>query len=154
MYQVINMLEIKIKKLYSDSKLPTRGSDNAAGYDLYANLKGQSQISIQPHETKLISTGIAMALPSGTFLGIYPRSGLASKKGLRPANCVGVVDSDYRGEIFVALHNDSNEEKIIEHEERIAQGILQFYMAQDFIEVDELDETNRGKGGFGSTGSK
>lgn len=154
MYQVINMLEIKIKKLYSDSKLPTHCSDNAAGYDLYANLKGQSQISIQPHETKLISTGIAMALPSGTFLGIYPRSGLASKKGLRPANCVGVVDSDYRGEIFVALHNDSNEEKIIEHEERIAQGILQFYMAQDFVEVDELDETNRGKGGFGSTGSK
>ena len=88
------------------------------------------------------------------FLGIYPRSGLASKKGLRPANCVGVVDSDYRGEIFVALHNDSNEEKTIEHEERIAQGILQFYMAQDFVEVDELDETNRGKGGFGSTGSK
>ena len=90
----------------------------------------------------------------GTFLGIYPRSGLACKKGLRPANCVGVVDSDYRGEIKVALHNDTNEKQKIENRERIAQGILQTYLCMNFIEVNELSETNRGLGGFGSTGSK
>ena len=93
-----------------------------------------------------------MALPKGTFLGIYPRSGLATKQGLRPANCVGVVDSDYRGEIKVALHNDTDNDKDILAGERIAQGILHSYIPMQFNTVEELDETERGAGGFGSTG--
>ena len=95
-----------------------------------------------------------MSLPKGTFLGIYPRSGLACKVGLRPANCVGVIDSDYRGEIKVALHNDSNIEQHIDNGERIAQAILQCYMPMNFTEVDTLEDTDRGQGGFGSTGTK
>ena len=95
-----------------------------------------------------------MQIPQGTFLGIYPRSGLACKVGLRPANCVGVVDSDYRGEVKVALHNDSNIEQHIENGERIAQAILQCYMPMSFTEVDSLEDTDRGQGGFGSTGTK
>ena len=151
MYQVLNQLEIKIKKLREDAQLPSHGSEQAAGYDLYACID-ESSLIIPAHSTKLIPTGLSMALPEGTFLGIYPRSGLASKKGLRPANCVGVIDSDYRGEIMVALHNDTGFDQTIQNGERIAQGILQFYMGQDYKLVDDLDETDRGEGGFGSTG--
>ncbi|MGN0992858.1 MAG: dUTP diphosphatase [Bacilli bacterium] len=151
--QVINMLPVKIKRLYDNAKIPTRGSAAAAGYDLYAYLS-EDNIIIPAHSTVLIGTGISMALPDGTFLGLYPRSGLASKRGLRPANCVGVVDSDYRGEIKVALHNDTNEEKMIENGERVAQGILQSYLPMNFEITNNLDETERGLGGFGSTGSK
>ena len=153
-YQVIDCMPLYIKKLTENAKIPTRGSDEAAGYDLYADLGELEYIEIEPHTTCFIGTGLSLALPKGTFLGIYPRSGLACKKGLRPANCVGVVDSDYRGEIKVALHNDTNEKQKIENRERIAQGILQAYLCMNFIEVNELSETNRGLGGFGSTGSK
>lgn len=146
---------VEVKLLTGTAKLPTRGSAAAAGYDLYADLKDELYgIEIQPHTTVLVGTGLSMALPDNTFLAIYPRSGLASKKGLRPANCVGVVDSDYRGEIMVALHNDSNEVQCIESGERIAQGILQMYIPMVFKEVETLDKTDRGEGGFGSTGNK
>lgn len=152
--QVINSFGVYIKKLTENAQIPTRGSDQAAGYDLYADLGDEKEITIAPGTTKFIGTGLAFALPHGTFLGIYPRSGLACKKGLRPANCVGVVDSDYRGEVKVAIHNDSEDYQTIVNGERIAQGILQTYLCMDFIEKEELPETNRGIGGFGSTGSK
>lgn len=153
-YQVINAMPLYVKKLTESATIPTRGSAEAAGYDLYADLKACDSIHIKPHETVFIGTGLAFALPKGTFLGIYPRSGLACKRGLRPANCVGVVDSDYRGEVKVALHNDTNEIQHVENGERIAQGVLQTYLCMDFIETEELPETDRGMGGFGSTGSK
>lgn len=152
--QTINMLPVYIKKLTETTKIPTRGSAEAAGYDLYADLGDKESLWIPPHETIFINTGLSMQLPKGTFLGIYPRSGLACKVGLRPANCVGVIDSDYRGEIKVALHNDSNIEQHIDNGERIAQAILQYYMPMNFIEVDTLEDTDRGQGGFGSTGTK
>lgn len=154
MYQVINRLEVNIKKLRPTAKIPTRGSAAAAGYDFYADLEsGSATHYIFPHQTVLIGTGISMALPDGTFLGLYPRSGLASKQGLRLANCVGVIDSDYRGEIKIALHNDTDETQCIKNGDRIAQGILETYIPMNFKEVEELDETDRGNGGFGSTGS-
>lgn len=147
-----NEKRIKIKKLDKKAQIPTRGSNEAAGYDLYAVL--DENIQIQPHETEKISTGLAFELPKGTFLGIFPRSGLATKQGLRPANCVGVIDSDYRGPVIVALHNDTNEIKEIENGERIAQAILLPYLSMNFEEVEELNETERGDSGFGSTGLK
>lgn len=153
-YQVINCLSVYVKKLSENAKIPTRGSEQAAGYDLYADLGDEKDITIPPGATKFIGTGLAFALPHGTFLGIYPRSGLACKKGLRPANCVGVVDSDYRGEVKVALYNDSGDYQTIVNGERIAQGILHSYLCMGFIEKEELPETDRGIGGFGSTGSK
>ena len=152
--QVINSFGVYIKKLTENAQIPARGSDQAAGYDLYADLGDEKEITIAPGATKFIGTGLSFALPHGTFLGIYPRSGLACKQGLRPANCVGVVDSDFRGEVEVALHNDSEDYQTIVNGERIAQGILQTYLCMSFIEKDELPETSRGIGGFGSTGSK
>lgn len=114
----------------------------------------KSKIVIMPHETKMISTGIAIAVPTGYMGCIYARSGLASKKSLAPANCVGIVDSDYRGEVKVALHNYSDKNQIIDVGERIAQLIIQPISLCTPVEVDELDETERGSAGFGSTGSK
>lgn len=144
---------VKIKKLYFDAVIPTQGSDQAAGHDLYAHgLLGECAI-IQPHETRMIGTGIAMEIPNGYFGGIYPRSGLATKSGLRPANCVGVIDSDYRGEIKVAIHNDSNTPKMVNDGDRIAQLIIQPYLNVEFEETDELSDTVRGDGGFGHTGN-
>lgn len=144
---------VKIKKINETSQLPTRGSAAAAGYDVYAWLNGGA-IDIPAHETRIIGTGLAFEIPRNLFLGIYPRSGLASKQGLRPANCVGVVDSDYRGEVKVALHNDSDVVRTVRHGDRIAQLILQNFLAMQFEEVEELTETARGQGGFGSTGTK
>ena len=141
---------MKIQLLTTSAKVPTRGSDEAAGYDLYADV--QEVISIEPNETKLIPTGISIALPKGTFGGIYARSGLALKQGLRPANCVGVIDSDYRGPVGVALHNDSGVVREINPGDRIAQLIIQNYTNEEFEVVDTLDGTERGSGGFGSTG--
>lgn len=152
--QVFNALPIYIKKLSDNAKLPTQGSIEAAGYDLYADLGDKEDVTIAPGATEFIGTGLAFALPQGTFLGVYPRSGLACKQGLRPANCVGIVDSDYRGEVKVALRNDSGDYRTIANGERIAQGILQTYLCMNFTETDELPETDRGLGGFGSTGSK
>ena len=141
-------MEIKIKKLYEDSQIPTRGSEYAAGYDLYAH----EGATIKPHETVKIGTGVAIQPPKDTFGAVFARSGLATKQGLRPANCVGVCDYDYTGEYIVALHNDLNEERVIEKGERIGQVAFIPYVNVDFVEVDELEETERGAGGFGSTG--
>ncbi len=143
---------MKIMKIYDDAILPTRGSAEAAGYDLYARLKEHETLQILPHQTTKIGTGIAIECPKGYFAGIFARSGLATKQGLRPANCVGVVDSDYRGEIIVAIHNDSDEIRYIENGDRIAQMILIPYIPMTFIETDELSESGRGQDGFGSTG--
>lgn len=143
---------MKIKILNDLAKIPTYGSDEAAGADLYAAI--EEDFYIPPHTTALISTGIAIELPKGTYGAIYARSGLATKQGLRPANCVGVIDSDYRGPVKVALHNDSNDSQLVQAGSRIAQLIVAPYERVDFEVVDELDETNRGIGGFGSTGAK
>ena len=141
---------INVKKLNDLAKLPTRGSEYAAGYDLYAATS--YNIEIQPHTTVKIGTGLSFELPQGIFAAIFPRSGIATKRGLRPANCVGVCDSDYRGEYIVALHNDTNEVQIIEPQERIAQMILLPFVEMSFNEVNELSDTVRGAGGFGDSG--
>lgn len=141
---------VKYKKLNEYAHEPTRGSAAAAGYDLYAAI-GEN-VTILPHETVKIGTGLSFELPNYTFAAIFARSGLATKQGLRPANCVGVCDSDYRGEYIVAIHNDSNESQTITAGDRIAQMILLPYLPMNLTEVDELSETNRGTGGFGSTG--
>ena len=143
---------MNIKKLNDNAKLPTYGSEFSAGADLYAC--EDSEITIAPGETRLIHTGLAMAIPEGLVGLIYARSGLASKKGLAPANKVGVIDSDYRGEIMVALHNHSSLPQTVAIGERIAQIVFAPFYAADFNLVDELDDTARGAGGFGSTGSK
>ena len=142
-------MKIKIKKLYEDSVIPTRGSEYAAGYDLYAH----EGATIKPHETVKIGTGVAIQPPKDTFGAVFARSGLATKQGLRPSNCVGVCDYDYTGEYIVALHNDSNEERTVEAGERIGQVVFIPYVNVTFTEVDELDATERGAGGFGSTGA-
>lgn len=142
--------KVKIKKLNTNAKVPTRGSEEAAGYDLYSN----SDVEIRPEGTIKVNTSIAMEIPKGYFGAIYARSGLATKEGLRPANCVGVIDSDYRGEIIVALHNDSNIVRVVEKGERIAQIVIMPYLSVEFEEVGNLDETKRGNGGFGSTDKK
>lgn len=144
------MANIKVKKLNEFAKLPTRGSKYAAGYDLYAAIK--ERVGIRSHETIKIGTGLSFELPEGTFAAIYARSGIATKRGLRPANCVGICDSDYRGEYIVALHNDTEEPQFIEPGERIAQMILLPYIEMKFNEVEELSNTERGEGGFGDSG--
>ena len=111
-----------------------------------------TKITVSPHSTQKIGTGIAVAIPDGYFGAIFARSGLAAKSGLRPANCVGVADSDYRGEYIVALHNDTDEPKTVENGERIAQLVIMPFLSAEFNEVEELDSTERGSGGFGSTG--
>lgn len=146
------MSMVQIKKLRENASLPVRGSAFAAGYDLCACLEGDETVIIPPHHTVKIGTGLAFALPEGTFGAVFARSGLASKQDLRPANCVGVVDSDYRGECFVALHNDSNEERTVRHGDRVAQLVLLPFLPMEFEQVDTLPETVRGEGGFGSTG--
>ena len=144
-------MQIKIKKIKENAVIPTRGSMQAAGYDLYACLETE-KVDIAPHRTEKIGTGLSIAVPDGYFGAIFARSGLALKQGLRPANCVGVADSDYRGEYIVALHNDTDEIKTVENGERIAQLVIMPYLSVQFIETDSLDETERGAGGFGSTG--
>lgn len=142
---------VNIKKLTETAKAPTRGSDQAAGYDLYAD--SDRAITIQPHETVMVNTDLSMAIPNGYFGAIFARSGLAAKRQLRPGNCVGVIDSDYRGPIIVALHNDSDEARVIDPYERIAQIVIMPYLSVEFVEADNLDDTVRGSGGFGSTGT-
>ena len=146
------MENIRFKRLNSMATTPTRGSEQAAGYDLYAAI--ERPITIEPHTTTKIGTGLSFELPDNTFGAIFARSGLATKKGLAPANMVGVCDSDYRGEYTVPLHNYSNEPQTIEPGERIAQLILMPYIPMVFKEVEELNDTQRGGQGFGSTGSK
>ena len=144
--------EMNIKKLNEKAIVPTYGSAFAAGADLYACEGGE--ITVGAGETRLVHTGIAMEIPEGLVGLIYARSGLASKRGLAPANKVGVIDSDYRGEIMVALHNHSNKEQTVADGERIAQIVFTPYYAAEFNVVDELSDTVRGVGGFGSTGTK
>ena len=143
---------INVKKLDERAVLPTYGSEFAAGADLYAVTDGE--VVIQPGETKLVHTGLAMEIPEGYAGLIYARSGLASKRGLAPANKVGVVDADYRGEVMVALHNHSNVEQKISHGERIAQLVVAPFLKASFTETEALSDTVRGVGGFGSTGTK
>ena len=139
-----------IQKLKENATIPTQGSKYAAGYDLYACL--DEDIIIAPGEVRKIGTGIAITPPEGTFGAIYARSGLATKSGLRPANCVGVCDYDYTGEYIVPLRNDDNVPHLIKNGDRIAQLVFAPYLAIEFEEVNELKPTERGSGGFGSTG--
>lgn len=142
--------QIRIKKLREDAKVPTYGSPYAAGADLYACLEEEQVVS--PGQTVMIHTGIAMEIPEGYAGLIFARSGLASKRGLAPANKVGVVDSDYRGEFMIALHNHSDVPQTVLPGERIAQMVITPVLAAEFLQVEELEETQRGSGGFGSTG--
>ena len=150
-FKKINFLDpIKVKKILPTAKLPERGSESAAGYDIFACLN--HTITIKPHETVKIGTGLTIEAPNYCWYGIVARSGIATKEGLRPANCVGVIDPDYRGEIIVALHNDSEIPREVYNGEKIAQMIFFPRIEVNFEEVDELNETERGDGGFGSTG--
>ncbi len=144
--------DVKIKKLNSQAVIPTYGTEFSAGADLYACM--DETVTFKPGETRLIKTGLAMEIPVGYAGLIYARSGLATKKGLAPANKVGVIDADYRGEIMVALHNHSTVETTVEPGERIAQMVITPFLAANFISADELNDTTRGTGGFGSTGTK
>lgn len=147
-------MNVAICRLNDSAKLPTHGSEWAAGYDLYACLDYDNEVYLAPGETKKIGTGIAVAIPHDYFGAICARSGLATKHGLRPANCLGIVDADYRGEVIVALHNDSSVPYTVKHGERIAQLVIMPFLPVEFREVDHLAETKRGSGGFGSTGTK
>lgn len=144
--------DVRIKKLNEKAIIPTYGTEFSAGADLYACL--EETVTLAPGETKLIKTGLAMEIPVGYAGLIYARSGLATKKGLAPANKVGVVDADYRGEVMVALHNHSLVDASIEPGERIAQMVIAPFLTANFIVADELEDTVRGAGGFGSTGTK
>ena len=144
------MNPVHVKILRDGAKLPTYGTAGAAGADLYACV--DAPVTIRPGETVFIPTGIALEVPEGCAGLVYARSGLACKRGLAPANKVGVVDSDYRGECFIALHNDAEEPRTVRTGERIAQLILLPYLPIEFDEVADLPETARGEGGFGSTG--
>ena len=143
---------VKVKKLDARAILPTYGSEYAAGADLYA--LADAPITIEAGATVLIKTGLCMEIPEGYAGLIYARSGLASKKGLAPANKVGVIDADYRGEIMVALHNHSDVSAEVAPSERVAQLAIVPFLKAEFDVVDELSDTVRGTGGFGSTGTK
>lgn len=145
------MQRVPVKKLDDRANVPTYGSIDAAGADLYAVTDGP--VTIAPGQTVLIHTGIAMVIPHG-FVGlVYARSGLATKQGLAPANKVGVIDADYRGELMVALHNHDIETRTVNHGDRIAQLVIAPYMTAQFVQAETLDNTRRGDGGFGSTGT-
>lgn len=144
------MEKVGVKKLRPGAVLPSFGSREAAGADLYACL--EESVAIAPGKTVFIPTGLAMALPMGYVGLVYARSGLACKQGLAPANKVGVIDSDYRGEFMIALHNHGSETRIVANGDRIAQLVVTPVIQPVYFETDTLDETDRGTGGFGSTG--
>ena len=146
------MPNVAIKKLHENAVIPTYGSEFSAGADLYAC--NTEKITIESHKTVLVPTGLSMEIPEGYAGLIYARSGIASKRGLAPANKVGVVDADYRGEVMVSLHNLSGVCQEIYEGERIAQLVIAPFLAAEFCETDELSDTVRGEGGFGSTGKK
>ena len=146
------MTTIDFVKLSSTAQAPTRGSAQAAGYDLHADLGCLPHVMIAPGEVRKISTGIAIALPENTFGALFARSGMATKQGLAPANKVGVIDSDYRGPVIVAIRNESDQMQVINHGERIAQLVVLPYLPVTYNEVDTIGTTMRGEGGFGSTG--
>lgn len=143
---------VAVKKLRPNAKLPTYGSEFAAGADLYACPDGP--VTIQPHETVLVPTGLSLELPVGWAGMIFARSGMAAKRDLAPANKVGVIDCDYRGEVMVSLHNHGTGPQTVEPGERIAQLVILPYLTAQFFEAEELSDTVRGAGGFGSTGFK
>ena len=152
-------MNIKIKKIYEDAVIPTKGSPDAAGYDMYAHSYTDAdaphdidELIIFPHETKKIGTGVSMEIPQGVVGLLFARSGIATKQGLRPANCVGVIDPDFRGEIAVAMHNDTDNTQVISAGSRIAQMVFVPYIDAYFSEVNDLSDTIRGEGGFGHTG--
>lgn len=147
----MNKIKVEFIKLNKDAITPTFGTEFSAGADLYS---AEDDVIIKPNETKFIGTGIATAIPEGTVGLIYARSGLACKKGLAPANKVGVIDSDYRGEIKVALHNHGTVEQTVLKGERVAQMVITPYYTAEYVEVSSLSQTERGEGGFGSTGRK
>ena len=144
------MEKVAVKKLRPGAKMPTFGSREAAGADLYACL--EEPVTIEPGKTVFLPTGLSMALPKGYVGLVYARSGLACKQDLAPANKVGVIDSDYRGEFMIALHNHGTEARVVEHGDRIAQLVVTPVIQPDYYEADTLDDTPRGTGGFGSTG--
>lgn len=144
------MNTIKVKKLSDTAILPQRQSIGAAGYDLYADI--DVAVTIMPHETVIIQSNIAFEIPQGYFGAVYARSGLSTKLGIRPATCVSVIDSDYRGSVGLPIHNDSNMPRTIEPHERVAQIVFQKALVADLELVDSLEDTERGSGGFGSTG--
>lgn len=143
-------MKIKIKRLTETAIMPERKTDGAAGFDLYVD--SADPIVIYPHSTRMVYSGFAFAIPKGYFGAIYARSGLAVKLGVRPSTCVSVIDSDYRGNVGLPLHNDSNRIRVIEPYSRVAQMLIQEAFTPELELVDELDETERGEGGFGSTG--
>ena len=143
-------MKLCFKKLDPRATIPTYGSDLAAGADLRAVL--DAPITIKPNESVLIHTGIAVAIPAGYVGLVYARSGIACKRGLAPSNKVGVIDADYRGEIMVSLHNHGTTEQTIDPDERIAQMVIAPFIHCEYEETDNLDDTERGTGGFGSTG--
>ena len=148
------MFQVNVKRLSDTAILPTYGSEKAAGMDLYADVKSLSlkRVNIAPGEYMKIPTGFAFELPEGYCALILARSGLSTKKGLRPANCVGLCDEDYRGNYMVPLYNDSDEVQVVEHGDRIAQVMFVPYVQAELTEVDSLSSTDRGEGGFGSSG--
>ena len=141
---------VAVKKLRPNAKLPTYGSEFAAGADLYACL--DAPVAIQPHETYLVPTGLSLELPVGWAGMVHARSGMATKRDLAPANKVGIIDCDYRGEVMVSLHNHGTTPQTVEPGERIAQLVIMPYLTAQFFEAEELSDTVRGEGGFGSTG--
>lgn len=159
-------MEIKIKRLTPTAQMPKKNFASDACFDLYLDapdalyhewnggveVKTASGIKIRPNETVMLHTGIAMETPIGYYAAIYARSGLACKEGLRPANCTGIIDADYRNEILVAIHNDSDETRIVHHNDRIAQMAILPVLDVNLVETDKLSETERGSGGFGSSG--
>ena len=145
-------IKVQFVKVREGAKVPECGSKFSAGRDIAACIPDLERVIIHPGETVKSPSGLAVKIPDGYFGGIYARSGLSTKQGLRPANCTGIIDSDYRGEIIVALHNDSNEIRVVEHGQRIAQLVIQSHLNVEFEEVDKLEETERGDGGFGSSG--
>ncbi len=143
-------MEIKIKKLDPRAAIPARASADSAGADLYALL--DTPVTVQPHTTEFIHTGLSIETPKGYVSLVFARSGLATKSGLAPANKVGVIDADYRGEIMIALHNHSDDPVTVTDGQRVAQLVIVPVLETNFIESDELTATERGAGGFGSTG--
>lgn len=156
-------MEVKVKKLYDDAELPFRADSGSAGLDLkahnvdkknvFVDVNGNEFIAINPHQTVKIGTGLAFELPSGTYGAIFARSGLSTKKGLRPSNAVGICDNSYTGEYIVALHNDTEHLQLINFGDRIAQLIIMEYPSIELVEVEELTETERGDGAFGHSGN-
>lgn len=141
---------VKIKKVTDSAIVPKRNSSGAAGYDL--SVDSSEPIVIKPHETVMVQSNIAFEIPEGYFGAIYARSGISTRQGLRPATCVSVIDSDYRGSVGLPIHNDSEVERVIQPHERVAQIVFQKALAVDLELVDSLEETDRGDNGFGSTG--